>query len=80
MPSRAEIAAEIDAQLTARGAGRTICPSEVARALAEDWRPLMDAVRAVADEMVGRGAVVVTQRGRRLDAVGARGPIRLGRP
>ncbi len=78
MPSRTEIEAEIAAQLSARGAGRTICPSEVARALAEDWRALMDDVRDVAGQMAARGEIAVTQKGRRVDAVKATGPIRLG--
>ena len=30
-----------------RGAGKTICPSEVARTLAHDWRALMPDVRRV---------------------------------
>ena len=48
----ARIAAAIDALVTARVPG-TCCPSEVARALAEDWRPLMDDVRRVAAGMDG---------------------------
>jgi len=70
----ARIAAAIDALVTARVPG-TCCPSEVARALAEDWRPLMDDVRRVAAGMDG---VVATQKGVAVDPVGARGPIRLG--
>ena len=31
-----------------RGRGATFCPSEAARALASDWRPLMPDVRRVA--------------------------------
>lgn len=59
----------------------TICPSEVARAIAPDaWRPLMDAVRAAAVALAARGAIVVTQRGRPVDPATATGPIRYGRP
>jgi len=72
--------AEITEQVTARGAGKTICPSEVARALAEDWRGLMVDVRGVAGEMVARGEIVVTQKGRVIEIETARGPIRLGLP
>ena len=73
-PDDAEIARAIRDMAEARGAG-TLCPSEVARALAEDWRPLMGRVRAVAAGMPG---IVATQGGAEVDAVAARGPIRLG--
>lgn len=63
MLSKADIAAEIIAQVIARGVGRTICPSEVARAMAQDWRGLMPDVRAVADDLVQEGLIVVTQKG-----------------
>ncbi|MDF1728039.1 MAG: DUF3253 domain-containing protein [Sulfitobacter sp.] len=78
--SRKRIEAEITAQLDARGRGKTICPSDVARALMEDWRPLMEEVRAVADEMAGRGEIRVTQKGDEVRATEAKGPIRLGLP
>ena len=54
--------------------GKTICPSDAARALAQDWRPLMDPVRRVAR---GMDEVEVTQKGRVVDPDAARGPIRL---
>ena len=59
--------------------GMTICPSQAARALADDWRPLMPEVRAAAYAMADRGELEVTQRG---EPVGrdARGPIRLRLP
>ncbi|QFU09715.1 hypothetical protein PARPLA_00722 [Rhodobacteraceae bacterium THAF1] len=57
-----------------RGAGSTFCPSEAARRLSDDWRPLMDDVRRVA-----AGAdLVATQGGTPVDAATAKGPIRLG--
>ena len=65
-----------------RGEGRTVCPSEVARALAgdDDFRPLMPHVRDAAATLADRGEIAVTQRGRPVDARTASGPIRLGRP
>ncbi|GIT89814.1 hypothetical protein JANAI62_07020 [Jannaschia pagri] len=69
----AVLAAKIVALTSAR-APRTICPSEIARALAEDWRPLMPRVRAVA---AGLAEVEATQRGVPVDPLSARGPIRL---
>jgi hypothetical protein len=66
----------------ARGPGKTICPSEVARALAGDeaFRPLMPQVREAAAALADRGEVSVTQKGRPVDARTVRGPIRLGLP
>ena len=58
-----------------RGAGASFCPSEAARALAEDWRPLMGRVRRVAGEMDLRA----TQGGAEVDILAATGPIRLAR-
>ena len=64
----------------ARGPAGTVCPSEVARALAGDgdFRPLMPHVRQAAAVLAERGDIVVTQRGVSVDARTARGPIRLG--
>jgi hypothetical protein len=59
-----------------RGVGSSFCPSEAARALAEDWRPLMPEVRRVAAAL----PLCATQRGVAVDPVTARGPIRLGLP
>lgn len=59
-----------------RGRGATFCPSEAARELADDWRPLMPAVRRVAATL----PLDATQRGAVVDAAGACGPIRLGLP
>ncbi len=79
-PERFRIAAAILEHTAARGPGRTICPSEVARALADEWRPLMPAVREVATELAEAGRIVVTQKGRRVDPRAVRGPVRLTRP
>jgi hypothetical protein len=57
-----------------RGRGATFCPSEAARALSADWRPLMSEVRRVAAGLPLRA----TQGGREVDPRAARGPIRLG--
>ena len=68
--------------LHARGVGRTICPSEAARAVAgseerEAWEPLMEPARAAARRLVARGQLVITQGGQVVDASTARGAIRL---
>ncbi|MEM6638160.1 MAG: DUF3253 domain-containing protein [Pseudomonadota bacterium] len=55
--------------------GSSFCPSEVARDLAEDWRPLMGDIRRVAADL----GLKATQRGATVDPILARGPIRLRR-
>ncbi len=60
-----------------RGPDKTICPSEVARALnAENWRSLMPVVREVGQQLVAEGHIVVTQKGQVVDPKHASGPIR----
>ena len=73
---------EVAAAVTARGSGKTVCPSEVARALADGvpFEHLMPHVREAAAALAERGEIVVTQRGAPVDARSARGPIRLGLP
>jgi hypothetical protein len=66
------------ALLAERGPGKTICPSDAARAVAGDaFRDRMDAVRDAARELVAEGEIVVTQRGEVVDLDAARGPVRL---
>lgn len=58
--------------------GKTICPSETARAIGgADWRDLMPLVRDVASRLVDQGEVIVQQKGEEVDITAARGPIRL---
>ncbi len=78
MPSAREIDEEIRRQV--QGRSGSVCPSEVARALADDWRPLMDDVRGRAAELADAGELRVTQGEDTVDARSARGPIRLRRP
>jgi hypothetical protein len=58
---------------------KTFCPSEIARAVAEDWRPLMPLVREVGARLVTEGRLRCTQRGQSCDPATARGPIRFSR-
>ena len=74
------IADTIRALLAQRDEGKTICPSDAARALdADGFRELMQPVRRVARDMVERGELEVTQKGRVVDIDTARGAIRLRR-
>ena len=79
-PSEDEIAATLMALARDRGRGKTLCPSEAARALAADWRPLMPAVRAMAARLQQDGALQAFQKGHPVDPATATGPLRLGLP
>ncbi|WP_285608419.1 DUF3253 domain-containing protein [Actinokineospora globicatena] len=62
----------------ARGSGSSTCPSDAARAVADDWRPLLPLARELAIDLARTGAVRLTQRGRVLDPdAQLRGPIRI---
>jgi hypothetical protein len=81
--SAGTIAAAIRAALAACRPGASLCPSEIARALAPAegaWRALMPEIRAVAARLAAAGDLRVTQRGRPVDPLAVRGPIRLSRP
>ncbi|MEM9901769.1 MAG: DUF3253 domain-containing protein [Pseudomonadota bacterium] len=80
MISDHDIEGALAALAQARGAGKTFCPSEVARALAADWRPLMPELRRVAGRMQAQGTMQAFQKGAPVDPIAARGPIRLGLP
>ncbi|MFN3949606.1 DUF3253 domain-containing protein [Microbacterium sp.] len=74
------LVASIRDLLAARDAGKTICPSEAARAVGgDDWRDLMQPARDAAQELVGLGEVEVTQKGVVVDMTTARGPVRIRR-
>ena len=66
--------------LERRAVGATICPSEAARVVATDWRPLLEPARQAARRLVAAGRLEITQRGRPVDPSTARGPIRLRLP
>ena len=75
-----EIEGKILELLGERDPGKTICPSDAARALAgeRDFRPYMEPVREAAAKLVDDGRIVVTQKGEPVDLATVRGPIRLG--
>lgn len=77
-PTDAQLREALLTKARARRPGTTFCPSEVARDLATDWRPLMQPLREVARELAREGRLQVTQKGEALDTEGPwRGPIRL---
>lgn len=80
----ATIEATILALVDARGPGKTICPSEAARALGgphpDGWGPLMQPVRKVAVDLMKQGRIVIMRRGRPVDPDDFRGVYRLSLP
>lgn len=78
-----DLAASILELLSRRSPEASICPSEVARALADDettWRALMPSVRDAAAGLARRGVIIVTQGKSTLDPADiGHGPIRLRR-
>ncbi len=81
--TRERIAEEVVRLCEARGPGKTVCPSEVARALEAGeaaWRALMPEVREVAVALAREGRIAVYRKGRVVSDPEAGGPIRLGLP
>lgn len=59
------------------GPNKSICPSEVARALsASNWRELMEPVRRVGTQLAKAGHIEITQKGVVVHPDEVRGPIR----
>ncbi|GAA1888583.1 DUF3253 domain-containing protein [Williamsia serinedens] len=80
-PTRDDLRRAVLDLLSERKPTSSICPSDVARRVRpDDWRPLMDPVRAAARDLVDAGEVEITQRGEVVDPDIARGPIRIRRP
>jgi len=72
-------ASTIRALLRLREPDKTICPSDVARAIGgETWRASMQLVRDVAEELVEAGTIEVRQKGKVVTTRPLNGPIRLG--
>ncbi len=82
-----EIAATILRLVAERGADKTICPSEVARALdgpgspQDGWRRFMQPVRRAAVRLAEAGEVAILRKGKPVADPGAfKGIYRLGVP
>lgn len=84
-PTDDEIAQAIEALLRARAPTSSICPSDAARHLqADEWRPLMPAIRRVAATLARAGRLRITQgehavAPQAVEDDSVRGPIRLRR-
>ena len=63
---------------TQRAPDKTVCPSEIARALFPvNWRKHMDEVRASAIDLQREGKVTITQKGEPVDVEHIKGPVRI---
>ena len=84
LPSAEDIASTMLALAAQRGEGKTISPSDVARALAGDhpdgWGPLMRPVRQVAVRLMKEGRIDILRKGRPVDPDDFRGVYRLALP
>jgi Protein of unknown function (DUF3253) len=63
--------------LQVRGPDKTICPSELLDGNDKQNPALMEQVRASARTLAAEHLIEFTQRGKVVDPVGAKGPIRL---
>lgn len=67
-----------------RGPDKTICPSDVARAVGgthpDQWGPLMQPIRRIAVRLAQEGRLVVYRKGKPVDPEGFKGVYRLGQP
>jgi hypothetical protein len=78
IPHREEIEQAILSLAGARGPEASICPSEVARALApQDWRRLLGAVRRQAAGLAAAGRIDILRKGKPVAPAELRGVIRL---
>ncbi len=77
MTSEQAIEATLLRLVDARGPAKSICPSEVARALMPEWQGLMGAVRRVAMRLAVAGRIEILRKGKPVDPVDVRGVIRL---
>lgn len=79
-----EIPHAVLALVAQRSPGKTICPSEVARALGgphpDGWGPLMQPVRRAAVALAKEGKVTILRKGRPVDPDAFKGVYRIGPP
>jgi hypothetical protein len=84
MPTEEELEATLLELLRQRGPGKTIGPTDVARALGGDhpdgWGPLMQPVRRTAVRLMREGRVVIVRKGRPVDSGDFKGVYRIMSP
>ncbi len=77
IPPTAEIEATILVLTAQRGPAKSICPSEVARALWPNWQSLLTEVRRVACRLAVAGQIEILRKGQAVEPSGVKGVIRL---
>ena len=77
MNEETRIEAAILQAVTDRGMDKSICPSEVARVLAPEWRPILSATRRAAIRLAIAGRIDILRKGQVVDPKDVRGVIRL---
>ena len=79
-----EIEAAMLSLAEARGPGKTLGPTDIARALGGDhpdgWGPLMQPIRRAAIRLMKQGRVVIVRKGRPVDPDDFRGVYRIALP
>lgn len=82
LPDEARVAETILALAAACAPGRTIDPSDAARALraAEDWQRALPLVRRAAVRLALEGRLVIYRKGKPIDPAELRGVYRIGLP
>ena len=83
MASENDIRELILSLVATRGTGKTICPSEVARALEKEdarWQALMPRVRRHAVSLAREGEIAIFRKGKPVDPDDFKGVYRLGLP
>ena len=75
--SEQAIEATLLALVDARGPDKSICPSEVARALSPSWQSLLGPVRIVAMRLATAGRIEILRKGKPVPNEEVRGVIRL---
>jgi hypothetical protein len=79
--SEDRIEAAILALVEARGAGKSICPSEAAReAFPDSWRDHLRHVRAAAVHLAREGKIAILRKGKPVDPENFKGVYRLSLP
>lgn len=69
------------AAIDARGAGKTICPTDAAKVLdPENWRGRLHQIRAAGVHLARTGVISIYRKGKPVSPDGFKGVYRLGRP
>jgi hypothetical protein len=84
LPDASVVEATILRLVAERGRGKTLDPSEAARALGgphpDGWGPLMQPIRRVAVALAEQGRVVILRKGKPVDPRDFKGVYRLTAP